>query len=294
MAAARLDAATWRAASRPALCVAGSAMLHAAAAMLLLLGTGQARHDAPPEITISLAIDPAGTDPRPAPDTPSIEPAEAHAAIPLTSDANAVTIQDAPPPAPDIAPDTAVPPAILADAAATETTTASLPIIAPAPPPEPPELQPVQPMPPPVQVRPTPAPIAAAPPPPRRRPRPAPHAAAHRPAPSGAGASLPAAPAIPVDDGPLLIANPRFRLPPSPPAYPARARDLGQEGEVVVRARLDLSGAPEEVVVHRSSGFDLLDRAALAAVRRWAFEPGRRGGQAVPAWVQVPVRFALR
>jgi protein TonB len=46
--------------------------------------------------------------------------------------------------------------------------------------------------------------------------------------------------------------------------------------------------------VQRSSGFEMLDRAAIAAVRRWVFEPGRRGGNPVAAWVQVPVRFALR
>lgn len=113
--------------------------------------------------------------------------------------------------------------------------------------------------------------------------------------PAGGPAQAAAAPPAPAaDEGPVLIVNPRFRLPPLAPAYPPRARDLGQEGEVVVRARLDPLGTPEEVVVYRSSGFELLDRAALAAVRRWAFEPGRRGGAPVPAWVQVPVRFALR
>ncbi len=115
--------------------------------------------------------------------------------------------------------------------------------------------------------------------------KPTPPAAAPVPGPAAAPAA---------DDGPLLITNPRFRAPPQPPVYPRGARDQGQEGEVLVRARLDLAGNPEDVAVERSSGFDLLDRAALAAVRRWAFEPGRRGGQSVASWVRIPVRFSLR
>jgi protein TonB len=111
-------------------------------------------------------------------------------------------------------------------------------------------------------------------------------------APVAAPAATPAAP--PADEGPLLITAPRFRSPPAPPIYPRTARELGQEGEVLVRARLDLAGNPEEVLLARSSGFDMLDRAAMAAVRRWPFEPGRRGGTAVVAWVQIPVRFTLR
>ena len=100
--------------------------------------------------------------------------------------------------------------------------------------------------------------------------------------------------AVVAEPGPLLIANPRFRAPPGPPLYPALAREQGVEGEVMVRVRLDRAGNAEEVLLQASSGHAMLDRAALAAVRRWAFEPGRRNGEAVPAWVQIPVRFALR
>lgn len=112
--------------------------------------------------------------------------------------------------------------------------------------------------------------------------------------PAAPPAAAPRTPALAVDRGPVTITNPRFRAPPSPPAYPALAREQGQEGEAVIRARLDRDGNPDEVLLAASSGFPVLDRAALAAVRRWAFEPGRRGGEPVAAWVQVPVRFALR
>lgn len=103
----------------------------------------------------------------------------------------------------------------------------------------------------------------------------------------------PAAPAPEIAAGPPVITEPRFREPPVKPAYPPRAAALDQQGEALVRVLVTPEGEQEEVQLWRSSGFDLLDRAALAAVRRWRFEPYRRDGIARPAWVQVPVRFAL-
>ncbi len=90
-----------------------------------------------------------------------------------------------------------------------------------------------------------------------------------------------------------LILNPHFRERPEPPAYPKRAMELDQQGETLVRARLDSDGNPAEIVVWRTSGFDLLDHAAMEAVRRWRFEPAKRDGHPIPAWVQVPIHFAL-
>ena len=91
----------------------------------------------------------------------------------------------------------------------------------------------------------------------------------------------------------VFLTEPRFRVRPRPPVYPRRARELEQQGEALIRARLDRRGNPEEVLVWKSSGFVLLDHAAMSAVRGWQFEPARRNGEAVVAWVQIPVRFAL-
>ena len=88
--------------------------------------------------------------------------------------------------------------------------------------------------------------------------------------------------------------KPRFRHPPTPAVYPQRAIELNQQGEVVVRARLDPAGTAVEIVLHRSCGHQLLDRAALAAVREWHFHPAMRDGRPVAAWVEIPVRFHLR
>jgi protein TonB len=87
--------------------------------------------------------------------------------------------------------------------------------------------------------------------------------------------------------------NPRFRQPPPPPRYPRLSVERDEEGVVLVRAYVDPAGAPQRVIVFRSSGFPLLDDAALKAVQGWRFEPMVRDGRATAAWVQVPVRFRL-
>jgi protein TonB len=88
--------------------------------------------------------------------------------------------------------------------------------------------------------------------------------------------------------------KPRYRHPPTPAVYPPRAIELNQQGEAVVRVRLDPDGSAVEIVLFRGSGFELLDRAALAAVRGWHFLPAVRDGKPVAAWVEIPVRFHLR
>jgi len=48
------------------------------------------------------------------------------------------------------------------------------------------------------------------------------------------------------------------------------------------------------VLVEKSAGHVELDEAAADAVRRWRFEPARRGPEAVAMWVLLPVEFRLR
>jgi protein TonB len=88
--------------------------------------------------------------------------------------------------------------------------------------------------------------------------------------------------------------HPRFRTPPRPAVYPPRAIELGHQGEALVRVRLDTAGAAVEIVLWRGTGHELLDKAALAAVRGWQFMPAVRNGHTVAAWVEIPVRFRLR
>jgi protein TonB len=110
---------------------------------------------------------------------------------------------------------------------------------------------------------------------------------------SAAIAALPPAPPV-TAPGPLTrTAIPRggYQVTPS---YPATARRLGIEGTALLRVFVDTDGRVGDVVVKHSAGHPDLDRAAADAVRRWRFEPARRGAETVAMWVELPVEFHLR
>jgi protein TonB len=78
-----------------------------------------------------------------------------------------------------------------------------------------------------------------------------------------------------------------------PPGYPRISRRNGEQGTVIVRVFISTQGAPEKAEVRASSGFARLDQAALEAVQRWRFVPGRRNGTPEAMWFNIPVRFIL-
>jgi protein TonB len=77
------------------------------------------------------------------------------------------------------------------------------------------------------------------------------------------------------------------------PEYPVLARQRGYEGLVLLKVRVLHDGTVGDIRVERSSGYELLDQAALEAVRRWTFVPAKRKGVAVAIWVTIPIRFSL-
>lgn len=77
------------------------------------------------------------------------------------------------------------------------------------------------------------------------------------------------------------------------PAYPAQSKRLGEQGRVLLHVYVAETGAAERVELKQSCGFDRLDEAAIAAVKRWKFVPGKRNGVAEAMWVNVPIVFAL-
>jgi protein TonB len=54
------------------------------------------------------------------------------------------------------------------------------------------------------------------------------------------------------------------------------------------------NGRVGEVQIESSAGHADLDQAAAEAVKKWRFEPARRGNQAVAVWVRMPVKFVLK
>ena len=78
------------------------------------------------------------------------------------------------------------------------------------------------------------------------------------------------------------------------PEYPLAARTAGIEGRVLLLAVIDESGHVAALSIRSSSGEEMLDEAAMRAVRSWRFFPARSGGAVVSAEVLVPVRFSIR
>ena len=78
-----------------------------------------------------------------------------------------------------------------------------------------------------------------------------------------------------------------------PPGYPRISRRHGEQGTVIVRVFISTQGTPDNAEVRTSSGFARLDQAALQAVQRWRFVPGRRNGTPEAMWFNIPVRFVL-
>jgi TonB family protein len=66
----------------------------------------------------------------------------------------------------------------------------------------------------------------------------------------------------------------------------------GISGEVVVDFVVDIDGDVKFAVPIRSSQKEF-EAAAVAAVSKWKFKPGQKGGRDVPTHLQVPIVFSL-
>ena len=77
------------------------------------------------------------------------------------------------------------------------------------------------------------------------------------------------------------------------PKYPLLAREKGYEGTVHLRVLVRADGRVERLTIDRSSGYEILDQAAVDSVKEWAFFPAKKGGKSIESWVLLPVKFAL-
>ena len=85
------------------------------------------------------------------------------------------------------------------------------------------------------------------------------------------------------------IPSPKFQ--PSP-QYPFEMRRAGVTGEVVVDFIVTDTGDVRNAYAARSTAREF-EAAAIQAVSKWKFRPGKRGGRAVNTHMQVPVGFTL-
>lgn len=88
-------------------------------------------------------------------------------------------------------------------------------------------------------------------------------------------------------------ARPLYRSNPAP-KYPKLAIIRGHQGNVLLDVLVNKDGKVNELKIYRSSGFPILDRAAITSVKHWVFEPGMIGKEKVEMWVRVPIRFKLK
>ena len=91
----------------------------------------------------------------------------------------------------------------------------------------------------------------------------------------------------------IVYARPKYKENPLP-HYPKVARRRGYEGQALLRVEVLESGRVGQIKVMTSSGYEVLDKAALKSVKGWIFVPGTKSGMKIDQWVMVPVRFSLK
>lgn len=78
----------------------------------------------------------------------------------------------------------------------------------------------------------------------------------------------------------------------SPTKYPLRSQARGQSGTVIVDIRVNADGRATAVDLHSSSGFRLLDRAAVNSVlNNWQFDVSACESKDLPAKHLVAIEY---
>jgi protein TonB len=85
-----------------------------------------------------------------------------------------------------------------------------------------------------------------------------------------------------VEPEPIEIAKPK---------YPKSPQDKKLEGEAVIKVIVGLKGQVEYAEILKSSGYGILDTAALKAAKKSKFKPVVEKGKKVRAWTTIPFRF---
>jgi protein TonB len=123
---------------------------------------------------------------------------------------------------------------------------------------------------------------------------PAPSTAESAPTPVATSAAANTSSKATADTAPFTEANFNANYGSNPkPKYPGVATSRGWEGTVRLLVKVTAEGDSEEVTVQRSSGYDVLDEAAIEAVEKWKFIPAKRGDTPVSSSVVVPINFVL-
>lgn len=84
-----------------------------------------------------------------------------------------------------------------------------------------------------------------------------------------------------------------FKAPRPKLSYPKRAKRRGYQGQALVLIELNATGGIDKLSLSKSSGYQLLDNAALKNVSMWEFNPVLQKGIAIRARFEVPIGFFL-
>jgi len=96
----------------------------------------------------------------------------------------------------------------------------------------------------------------------------------------------------------LGVRSGAFRVPvmqnAEPPFdYPGQAWKARIGGETRLRIHIATDGTVDSAYVVTTSGYPVLDSAALAGARRLRYRPARQGDRPVAVWAVLPVRYPL-
>jgi protein TonB len=73
--------------------------------------------------------------------------------------------------------------------------------------------------------------------------------------------------------------------------YPSQLRDAGIEGTVILWIFVDKQGAVQKTEVKESSGYEVMDEAALSTAEKMRFTPAMNRDKATPVWLAQPITF---
>ena len=73
------------------------------------------------------------------------------------------------------------------------------------------------------------------------------------------------------------------------PAYPDVAQVNGEQGDVILKVRVNEDGHVRNMIIEKSSGFTDLDNAAVGGVMRWRYLPSERWS----SWEHVTISYRL-
>jgi protein TonB len=76
--------------------------------------------------------------------------------------------------------------------------------------------------------------------------------------------------------------------------YPDQSRRNGEEGRAIVKICISAAGKTESIDMVTSSGFPLLDEAALKVAKVYRWKPGTSDGKPIEACPTLPIKFTLK